>query len=123
MCSHFSSENRRMSLYKSTRAVKISAGIILTMLMACSSPASAQAPSLNTQSSGDGNAQDDHSYLPPSMRSQIESAKSSVTVNTEAEVHTSRKTISLQKAVRRRARRESWDYGGGRGRRLFLFGN
>jgi hypothetical protein len=120
---HSSGESRRVSFNGSTCAATIAAGAVLAVLMASPSPAFSQAPPPTAQVAGDGNAQDDHSYLPPSMRSQIESAKSAVAITAKTQVNTPAKTISLRRAARRRARRESWDDGLAGGRGWGLFGN
>jgi hypothetical protein len=121
--SQSSSESRHMSFYKSALAATIGAGVVFAMLTATSYPAFSQAPPPAVQTAGDENAEDDHSYLPPSMRYPAESAKSPVAITAETQVHAPAKTISMRRAARRRARRESWDYGWGSGRGLARFGN
>jgi hypothetical protein len=123
MISHSIGENRRMSFNVGACAARIAAGAVVLILMARFSPALPQAAPPTSQTAGDGNAQDDHSYLPPTMRSQIEAAKSPVTVEAEAQARAPAKTISLRRASRRRARRESWDSGWGGGRGWSFFGN
>src|SRR5262249_43339207 len=98
----------------------IGAGAVVALLMACSSPAFTQAPPSTSKTAGDENARDDHSYLPPSMRSQIESASAA---KTETPAQTPAKTKSLRRAARRPARREHWDYGWASGRDSALFAN
>jgi hypothetical protein len=123
MGSHFSGESRRLSFNRSACAAIIGAGAVLAILMASSAPAFSQAPPPATQTAADENAQDDHSYLPPSMHSQTESASPAVAIETQAHVHMPAKTISSRRAAHRRARREHWDYGWPGGRGWGPFGN
>jgi hypothetical protein len=80
MRSHVSGESRRLYFNRSVCEAPAVAAAVLTILMASFCPAFSQAPSQSAQVAGDGNAQDDHSYLPPSMRSQNKSASSEAVV-------------------------------------------
>jgi len=123
MGSHSSSESWRISFNKNACVATIGFGAVLAILMASTCPALSQTLPQNAQTAGGENAQDDLSYLPPSMRSRIESSKSAVTVRPETQVQTPAKSISFRRAARRRARRERRDYVWANGRGFDLFGN
>jgi hypothetical protein len=112
------SEICRMSFNTSIGAAIIGTGTGLAVLMAYLSPALSQSPPPDMQAAGGASAQDDHSYLRPSMRSQIESAKTGIPPKTEAQVNMAAKRASVRRRlVHRRVRRESAEYvwPGGRG--------
>src|SRR5262245_40710607 len=92
MGSHSNRESRHMFFIKRACAARTAAGAVFAILMVSSYPAFSQEPPAAVQTAGNENAQDDHSYLPPFMRSQTESANSAVAVTTETQVQASAKT-------------------------------
>jgi hypothetical protein len=113
-----------MSFNKSLGAALFGAGAGIAVLMASSSPAFSQSPLTGIQATDGGNAQDDRSYLPPSMRSQIESAKTGISPKTEAQADMAAKRASVRRRLaQRRVRRESTKYVWAGGRGLGYFGN
>jgi hypothetical protein len=111
MGSHSSGESRRVPYNRGTYAPAIGAGAAFVLSIVFSSAAFAQTPAPTIEANGKENARDDHSYLPPSMQSQIELGKSPAALKTETQIPRQARTASLQ---RRRAKRQSWANGWGR---------